>query len=299
MMNNYLIGKAQFLGAKVLRRIPCSHAIVQKYNYLRHKRNEKILLKYCQKAERGIVKSETTVNQGPIWLFWWQGEENMPLIIKKCVQSIRKNANGHRVVLITQRNLENYFIPSPRIKLLKDNGRISMAHFSDVIRFNLLRIYGGLWLDATIFVTKPITSEYFSDFFTCSGFPDDDYFFVTQGNWCSFLMGGSANNPVFQFMSKFYTEYWGDNDGLIDYFIIDYALKYAWERNLGNFKSFTLIHKNDYNPHMFYLSKRLNKSFNKREWIKWNKDTSMFKLTYKMHFKNKPETFYKYIIGGL
>jgi hypothetical protein len=60
-------------------------------------------------------------------------------------------------------------------------GKMTVTHFSDILRFNLLKNNGGLWLDATIFVNKPIPEKYFTPIFTCSGFPDKDYFFVARG----------------------------------------------------------------------------------------------------------------------
>lgn len=298
MKKIYVIGNFQFLVAKVLRRLPVPHNLKYKYNKLRHKRIEKILLPYFRNAEKRVTKDRySSKNNGPIWLFWWQGESSMPSIVKQCINSVKRNANGRKVILITKNNLKEYLEVPSRLEELKEKQKIPMAHFSDVIRFNLLKKYGGLWLDATILVTKQISSDYFSDFFTCSGYKDEDYFFVTNGNWCSFLIGGSANHPVFQFMSAFYNDYWNKNDGLVDYFIIDYALKYAWQRNWGNFKEYTETHRSKKNSHIFDLVNKLNHKYDPEEWDKLNQDTEMFKLTYKMHFSKEKNTFYDFIMN--
>ncbi|WP_242367908.1 capsular polysaccharide synthesis protein [Lactobacillus intestinalis] len=298
MINKYTLGKGQFLLAKILKKTPIPHIVKEKYNCYRHKKIEKFLLPYLQEAQKRVSTQELSSNDGPIWILWWQGIDQMPLLVRNCIQSVKNNCGSRKVILITKKNLDQYFTPSERIKQLKKVNKIPMAHFSDVIRFNLLKEYGGLWLDATIFVTHKLSSDYFSQFFTCSGYPDEDYFFVTEGNWCSFLMGGSPNHPVFQFMSAFYDLYWKDNDELIDYFIIDYALKYAWKNNLGDFKVFTHNNFKKYNPCLFNLMPLLNRPFNKRTWEKISKNTDLYKLTYKVKLSQKRNTYYNKIINS-
>lgn len=301
VMNKYSIGKFQFFIAKVLKRIPLPRKFKIFYNTTRHKIIEKKLLPFFEKAESKISYNDTiSENNGPIWLFWWQGEQSMPPIVKCCIKAIKSNSCGRKVNLVTQYNINSYLELSDisdRIMYLKNKENITLTFFSDIVRFKLLEKYGGLWLDATILVTDDIDNKYFSDIFTCSGYSDEDYFFVTEGDWCSFLIGGSANNPLFQFMCAFYEAYWEKNDGLVDYFIIDYALKYAWSKNIGGFKDFTIKHKNKINPNLFSLAPLLNNEFDISIWNKLNKNTNMFKLTYKKKFIKNRRTFYKFIIG--
>ena len=269
VMNKYSIGKFQFFIAKVLKRIPLPRKFKIFYNTTRHKIIEKKLLPFFEKAESKISYNDTiSENNGPIWLFWWQGEQSMPPIVKCCIKSIKSNSCGRKVNLVTQYNINSY---------------LELSDISDRIMYLKNK--------------ENITLTFFSDIFTCSGYSDEDYFFVTEGDWCSFLIGGSANNPLFQFMCAFYEAYWEKNDGLVDYFIIDYALKYAWSKNIGGFKDFTIKHKNKINPNLFSLAPLLNNEFDISIWNKLNKNTNMFKLTYKKKFIKNRRTFYKFIIG--
>ena len=43
-----------------------------------------------------------------IWIFWAQGFDTAPSIVKLCVDSIQKNSNGHPVVLVDNTNLSEY-----------------------------------------------------------------------------------------------------------------------------------------------------------------------------------------------
>ena len=38
----------------------------------------------------------------PIWVMWWQGEENMPPIVKRCVASIRNHCGQHPVNVLSR-----------------------------------------------------------------------------------------------------------------------------------------------------------------------------------------------------
>ena len=39
-----------------------------------------------------------------IWICWWQGLENAPEIVKRCVASIQKHAGNHKIIMITDEN---------------------------------------------------------------------------------------------------------------------------------------------------------------------------------------------------
>lgn len=51
----------------------------------------------------------------PVWVCWLQGEDNMPVIVKKCLETIRMHSNGHQVNLITIDNYFKYIDIDPRI----------------------------------------------------------------------------------------------------------------------------------------------------------------------------------------
>ena len=85
-----------------------------------------------------------------IWVMWWQGEQAAPELVRMCIDSIRRNANGAEVVVITKDNYRDYVdIPDYIIEKHRA-GVISFAHLADITRMFLLAGYGGLWLDSTI-----------------------------------------------------------------------------------------------------------------------------------------------------
>ena len=98
---------------------------------------------------------------------WWQGESNAPPTVKACIHSMRKNSGNHPVIVLDQSNYKKYVALPQYIEKKREKGVISLTHFSDIIRINLLNTYGGLWLDSTIYVNRQISEEVFEkNFYT-------------------------------------------------------------------------------------------------------------------------------------
>ena len=43
-----------------------------------------------------------------IWMCWWQGLDSAPEIVKACVESVRRNAGGREVIIITDKSIHNF-----------------------------------------------------------------------------------------------------------------------------------------------------------------------------------------------
>lgn len=94
-----------------------------------------------------------------IWTAWLQGYDNMPQIVKNCVESLKKNSNGYEVKVITLKNVHKYIDVNSEIYSEFERGNIKPAHFTDYIRMKLLREYGGVWQDATHFMVRPLDNK--------------------------------------------------------------------------------------------------------------------------------------------
>lgn len=299
-MSSFIGESFSFFIAKILRRLPVSNRIKIAFNKKRHQvieRKLQSLFASSLELSRGTVNRGLN-NLGPIWVFWWQGKNSMPKIVRQCYKSIQKNSGKRKVILVTKDNFLDYTDISSRIISLLESNRITFTHFSDILRFNLLKNNGGLWLDSTIFVNKPISNKYFQRLFTCSGYDDEDLFFVTKGKWCGFLIGGTKHSQLFEFMDIFFRRYWENNDKLIDYFLIDYALDFAWKHDISDFRKFTERHIHKDNPDLFTLAPLLNRKFDEKLWIEISKNTEMYKLSYKMRLSKDMNTFYNKIINS-
>lgn len=167
-----------------------------------------------------------------IWTAWLQGEEKAPEVIRLSLASIRRNSNGHRVVVLSDKNIENY-IELPETIINKYNeGIISNAHYTDIIRMMILKEYGGVWLDATMYLHEPIDERAFRDSFFSFGFQNNNKTrFVSEYRWIVGIIGGQLNSFFLSRISEMLTNYWLDHNLCIDYFVFDYLIAVLYESN--------------------------------------------------------------------
>lgn len=292
-MDNF--NKICMFNSKVIRKLRAPISFQRNFNTYRHNRIKKELKKYFVNID---YKKDlpTKENNRIIWVFWAQGYNAMPELVSNCIKTIKKNKGDAKFIFLTSENFDEYaMLPESIINKFR-NGMISPMYFSDALRFNLLRNYGGLWMDATDFVIDELPDKYFSSLCTVSGIPDNEHFFIAEGRWHTALFGGVKNHPLFQFMDNFFASYWDENDASADYFMTDYALEYAYRNNIGNFREYIDSNKKKLSPHFVDLQPHLNDKYNKIQWEKIKANTTVFKLTYKKNLEKGTGTFYDFLI---
>lgn len=281
------ISKVPYVGSKIRR----------KYNLSRHRKIIRILTplfdKVLQDTNLHFENGEAIDNssQNIVWFFWWQGKEQITDLSEKCYKSLLKNKGKRKVIFISKHNYKEYTNLPDYIIEKFEAGLITKTHFSDILRFNLLSNHGGLWVDATLYFTDNLDLFNTSKLVTCSGYPDELKYNIAFGRWTSFFIGGPRNSNIFSFMNNFYMEYWKKNDYLIDYFLLDYALYYAWGKNLSFFKEISQENQG-LQPCLFDLEQKLGERFDQSEWDLLTKNTSVFKLSNKLQFDKSVGTFY-------
>lgn len=192
----------------------------------------KNLLKWQRKLVSGIIKNykersdfSEEVKNYKIWTCWWQGEENMPDVIKECRKSLLRNANGHEVILISKNNYKE-FVELPEFLLKKlDSGMINLSNFSDILRSKLLWQYGGIWIDAAAFVIKPLYPKLPLD----SPKTRYEYPSICRGKWTFSILFVKRNHLLFSFMYDCLTEFWEKYDAPIEYLAMDGFMRIAYE----------------------------------------------------------------------
>ena len=197
-----------------------------------------LIKKHAQAADKIYPQADDY----QIYFCWLQGEENLPPVVRCCYNSLEKNAGRYEIVFIDEKNFSSYVDLAPHILNKFRAGKISRAHFSDILRVNLLERYGGLWLDATILVTAPLENHenfWRMPYFTQKFLYEVDYnhfqnrllnWCVSYGRWATFIQGSAIlHNPLFAFEKDFYNEYWRDFDAVIDYGLMDFMMNLAYE----------------------------------------------------------------------
>lgn len=235
-----------------------------------------------------------------VWLFWWQGyNQDIPVIVKKCIESVKSNFPNNEVIIIDKNNYTNY-VEIPKYILDKVESKvISITHFSDIMRATLLSNLGGVWIDATVYLTKPIYTELQQYKFYSNKLPksaeNDKY--VSDAKWSAFFLASNAGNSIVVNLRNILFEYWKKHNFLINYYLIDYCIALSYDKFESVKEMIDSVPINNANIHK--LSQQLFNKYNQELFNELTNNTSMFKLTYRFDKEKTTieDTFYKKIVG--
>lgn len=233
-----------------------------------------------------------------IWMCWWQGIETAPIIVQKCVESIRKNAGECKIIILTEKNYKDYVELPDWIEDKKVKGTISRTHFSDLLRFYLLAKYGGMWLDATFFCIGSLKEFYDKEIWSIKR-PDYLYCSVAKGYFANYSFKCSNEYRwVFAYIYDFLLYYWNTNEKLVDYLLTDYIITLIQRHNSKFSEVLATIEPNNFECDELY--KVLDDIYDKNKWKKLQEKTKLFKLSWKYNFstqKNYEDTFYGKLVN--
>ena len=229
-----------------------------------------------------------------IWICWFQGIEKAPELVKACYNSVVKNYNDKQIIVLTEENYKQY-VDIPEYILKKwEKGYITFAHFSDILRIELLSKYGGLWLDSTIFTTKK-SDLVFNDNIELFVFKQVDLdrknsLTVVASNW---LIYANKDNNIINLTKKLLYQYWKDYNHAINYNIFHIFFKFATEVYKDEWDKVPTF--NNISPHI--LQFELNDDF---EEVRFNQIRGMsdfHKLNWRIKSENK-NSYYNYIVDN-
>lgn len=237
-----------------------------------------------------------------IWMCWWQGLENAPAVVRACVDSVRRNAGGREVVVVTEDSLGSY-VDLPGWMLEKvDAGVASRTNLSDLLRLSLLARYGGIWLDSTFYCCGALEGPIYNAPLFSIKRPDYLHGSIASGYFAGYSLGcDGENREIFAFVRDLFLEYWRRSDFLIDYLLIDYLIVLAQRHRPEIKQRFDGIMPN--NPACDELYKVMGDAYDEEAWRRLSSDTDLFKLTWKRGYpeavERNPTFFGKLIDGGL
>lgn len=180
-----------------------------------------------------------------IFSIWFQGEDNAPDLVKACWNSIRKNCVQELVVLDETTIFDWIDLPDHIVQKWK-SGKMRPAHFADICRIELLYRYGGLWVDATDYVSAPMPQWLL----------DQDFFVYLSGNnqrgSYSFIQNCFIRSRRYAYLLKAWRAavlaYWNEEDTTIDYFVHQLLFKMVVENNQKAAECFSHMVKLNQDP---------------------------------------------------
>ena len=156
----------------------------------------------------------------------------------------------------------------------------------------LLSQYGGFWIDATVFITSPITS-YSTPFYSIKQYKKYKRFIADGNKWTAFFLAVGKNDPISLYVYKLFLAYWKKENAMIDYFLVDYALNIAFNM----FPSIKTAIDNipcD-NNNIYVMKKHLNDTYTPSLWKNLSKQ-QYNKLSWKILYK-QGNTIANYLIN--
>lgn len=238
--------------------------------------------------KKSPLQTNTIEENSNIWVCWFQGEENMPKLVKRCFLSIKEHAGSHPVILITFNNFKKYVnIPDFIINKVESK-QITLTHFSDILRSALLSAHGGVWIDSTMLLTKTLEIPQCPYFSIKRDIHNTEFY---SYKWTAFFMAGIKNSIVCTFLRDFLYDYHKKENSLIDYYLIDYIIAVGY-RNIPEIKrqidSMPFTNKN-------VLDLQLGKTYDENLFKLYTLDTGMFKLSWKEQIKYGKDSYGKYL----
>lgn len=142
--------------------------------------------------EFSILQPEL-VGQKIIWQYWGQGfDTELPELVRYCFDSVDRYKGDYTVIRLTSATIQDYVqLPKFVEDRLSQGDGYTWAIFSDLLRVALLAIYGGAWLDATIYLTGAL--------------PD----YSLQGDFFMYQRSELEPHRVQQYFRSSYYAYWG------------------------------------------------------------------------------------------
>jgi mannosyltransferase OCH1-like enzyme len=222
-----------------------------------------------------------------IYFFWYQGIENAPIIVKKCLDSWYVYNPDWEIIVLDSENCN-----------LTYNNLLSLTHFSDILRLTILKDNGGLWVDATCFCNCPLNDwilQYdklfmFKNFNIKDKMISNFFIYSEKNNYIITKLYEETMKIYETNVEEFTKNYFIEHDIFQNLYYNNFIFKYTWD-NISNC--------NKQNNHMMYfdLYKKGNLHIENNGFLEpinekikkmiIQKKKFIFKLSYKCDFENK------------
>ena len=256
----------------------------------------KVEKKFRKKAKELIMKRDLKVDDEfnrTVWLFWWQGIDRAPELVKACYKSVIENFPGWNIIVIDESNYFEYVVLPDYIIDKHNRGIITHTHFSDILRLALLCKHGGVWLDATVYCTGKINAEYLEQDLFCyrNGWMNQENI-----NFASWFICAKANEPILSTSLDLLYDYWKSYNYLKHYFLLHMFVKIVTEELSEKWNKVPYYNHND--NHL--LAEELECKFDENRYACITRLTNYHKLSYKINVNltDKSTTYYHIVYGS-
>lgn len=190
-----------------------------------------VINRYNQKESAIMQKKIDVGNKFPVFICWFQGEENMPDLCHACLNNLRKILpQDAQIHFITYDNYLSYIdVPQNIVDKFK-KGAMCPTNYSDIIRYALLATYGGAWIDAAIYLSEDVFEEAFkhetyTPRFYREGHKLED---ASRGRWVGGCWLSKNSNVLFKYVYDSLIHFWNAHNKAVEYLAVDYIIWSAY-----------------------------------------------------------------------
>lgn len=220
-----------------------------------------------------------------VWFCWMQGLESAPMVVRMCYESLCRNITDREIVVVTESNWRELVELPLDIVMKYENGIIPHAHFTDLIRLELLARYGGTWIDSTVLMTDPSLmkdgEEQLKDilnadlfFFQYRKRRDEAYRGIS--NW---FISASAGNRLLRTLQKMLYQYWRDYDCVVEYFVFHLFFGMIAEK----WQEEVLRMPYAYSVYSLYLEQKMSDKWDEQWYEELKRHACFHKLNYRVN----------------
>jgi hypothetical protein len=107
-------------------------------------------------SPENVIQNLAQDDRIPVWSFW--DSDELPFLVQKCVSSWERHLDSkkYKIVLLSESTVHQY-LSSDIFDGLPNSEQLQKANLSDFVRLSLLQKYGGIWLDATVYLKSDLS----------------------------------------------------------------------------------------------------------------------------------------------
>ena len=230
-----------------------------------------------------------------IWQYWESKDGSIPPLVQACLNSVDKFKGNRTRIILTYDKLKDYIDLPQKIYELKENGKMNLAHFVDIVRTALLIQYGGVWIDSTVLLTEELPDFVESDLFF---FQNDEKVDLDGLCGTNYFIAAKPDSKILKQTLASMLAYWNENRFLVNYFTHMHIITMVARRNKDEWAKIPFF---NFYPVQRLQSELLNQ-FDEKRWVQLKKTTPIHKLTHKKKVLSKKKeikiegTFFEHIL---
>lgn len=261
-----------------------------KNNIVRALCDKEEILTYLRKKYAHIIENREdiicfdNIYSNKIWICWFQGREQAPELVQKCIALAEGIFSNREVIVIDDNNFQKYADFPDYIVEKYNNGIITKTHLSDLLRVAVLTKFGGLWLDATVLCTANEVPDYVNEVplfvykEVCLDRTDTPP--IVASSW---MIYSCKNNDIIKATRDLMYEYWKYEKELKNYFVMHLCFRIATDKFSKQWEAVPVY--NNVNPHI--LQFELLKEYDERRWKDYLRFSDFHKLNRRIENNNK------------